>query len=158
MPESGNGSAVAERDGDGRHVFSVPDIGGAESEARRMLNPDHATKAATIDRDHPIRLVFQRPAQGSPAGGEDLPVQPGPCLHLAPRLFGHSLRAQRHAKYLQVLDDDGAGRVRKPAAGPVMPVAAHRRDPPPGPAQAGAGALAPASIRAAGAAVILPAT
>ncbi len=67
--------------------------------------------------------------------GEDLPVQPGPCLHVPPWLFGHSLRAQRHAKRLQVLGDDGAGRVRKPAAGPVMPVAAHRRDPPPGPAQ-----------------------
>ncbi len=122
------------------HALECPGVpgGGIDMPAGRT----GPAGVAGTDRDHPVRLVLQHPAQGSPAGGKNLPVQPGLCLYLPPRLFGRSLRAPRHAKRLQVLDDDGAGRVRKPAAGPVMPVAAHRRDPPLGPAQPGAGVTA----------------
>ena len=60
-----NYPAEFERDEDGRHVVTFPDFGWgatdgatriarqlnvAETEVRRMLNPDHATKAAAIER------------------------------------------------------------------------------------------------------------
>lgn len=86
---------------------------------------------AGIDRGHPVRPCSPNSAQVAAAGGECLPVQP--------RLFGVSRRAPFHADRLQVLDDDGAGRVRTFAAGPVMTVATHHRDLALDPAQLGAG-------------------
>ena len=96
MPDSYDCAATIERDGDGRHVASLPDFGWdatdgatrgldvAESEARRMLNPDHAIRAATIERAlHRLgrRLTVAvgeavRPPTSPPAGRRYVP-RPG---------------------------------------------------------------------------------